>query len=287
MTLSELLIELNNRIAAAKVSGFWTDAMKKEWINMAVDRIVNFKNWKVLETKITATTIKNQEKYTHPATLKTNSIFMIKVDGEIYIKKSWVEYQDLKTKRVSDKIFSIYGGEIYINPTPTETGKTIEIFGFKRPLKLTMEDYKTGTVAVTNGSPNVVGTNTAWTASMVGKRFRVDSNGVWYTILSVTNATNLVLTENYSGVTASGEAYTIGDLLIPSTEFDEAIIKLALAICLQKERRYNEAMIEINEVEAPANPNVPESGGILSRLSRREDEGDLGFCGLVKSSRWL
>jgi len=61
--LSEFLTELNNRIAAAKVSGFWTDAMKKEWINKAGERACGFRRWKVLELAKSTITKANQEYY--------------------------------------------------------------------------------------------------------------------------------------------------------------------------------------------------------------------------------
>jgi len=72
-----------------------------------------------------------------------------------------------------------------------------------------------------------------------------------------------------------------------SSKFDEAIIKLALAICLKKEGEYNEANSEIAEVENPANPTVENSGGILARLIEQEDKGGKdGYIGQAKSSRW-
>lgn len=78
------------------------------------------------------------------------------------------------------------------------------------------------------------------------------------------------------------------DETITPREMDEAIIKLALATCLQKERRYGEASAEIAEVELPANPRIENSGGILARLSARsEDEGTKGHIGRAKLSRWL
>jgi len=75
--------------------------------------------------------------------------------------------------------------------------------------------------------------------------------------------------------------------ILPS-EFDEPIIKLALATCLQKERRYSEAAAEIAEIEMPANPRIEGSGGILARLAaREEDEGPKGYIGKAKSTRFM
>lgn len=68
-------------------------------------------------------------------------------------------------------------------------------------------NYTTGTIAVTNGSANVVGTGTTFTSGMVNKRIVI--NGVWYTISAFTDATHITLSSNYAGSTASGLSYAI------------------------------------------------------------------------------
>jgi len=74
---------------------------------------------------------------------------------------------------------------------------------------------------------------------------------------------------------------------IPS-EFDESVIKLAFAKCLKKARRTNEALIEENEVLAPANPRVEGSGGTLAQLAaREEDDAPKGYIGKAKSTRFM
>lgn len=72
-------------------------------------------------------------------------------------------------------------------------------------------NYTTGTVAVTNLSPTVNGTGTNWDSSMVGKKFKVNADGGRYIIQAVVSATQLTLSGNYTGTTASGQAYTISD----------------------------------------------------------------------------
>lgn len=71
-----------------------------------------------------------------------------------------------------------------------------------------MSIYNTGTVAVTNGSPNVVGTGTGWAANLVkGGMLSVD--GIAIPIASVTDDTHLTLAYNYPGTGGSGKAYAI------------------------------------------------------------------------------
>lgn len=68
--------------------------------------------------------------------------------------------------------------------------------------------YATGTVALTNGSPNVTGTGTVWTQyAHPGGLFHDGTNT--YTIASVTDDTHIVLATNWAGTTGSGLAYSL------------------------------------------------------------------------------
>jgi len=218
MQFSELLTELNNRIAAAKVSGFWSDAMKKQWINNAGERACNYRRWKALEYALKTITKANQEYYDYPDEFQENSIYYIEVDGKEHIEASWDDYKEYRESGSSDRVVASHDGFYFINPTPTEADLELAIWGVRKWVKLVND----------------------------------------------------------------------GDESILPSKFDEAIIKLALATCLQKERRYSEATAEIAEVETPANPKIEGSGGILAKLSaREEDEGPKGYVGRAKSTRWM
>ena len=77
--------------------------------------------------------------------------------------------------------------------------------------------YTTGTVAVTNNSADIVGTNTVWSTNVaVGDKFRLgglnDANPIWYEVQTVTDDTHITLTAVYAEATASGQVYTIRKL---------------------------------------------------------------------------
>ena len=73
-----------------------------------------------------------------------------------------------------------------------------------------MSQYKTGTATVTNNSPTVTGTNTLWLANVTaGDSFTVAGDGVMYDVASVDSDTQITLSVNYAGATASGVVYTI------------------------------------------------------------------------------
>lgn len=70
--------------------------------------------------------------------------------------------------------------------------------------------YKAGSVAVTNGSNVVTGTETAWlTEASVGDIFTIQGSGVWYQVAAVLSDVSLQLAAPYGGATASGQAYAL------------------------------------------------------------------------------
>lgn len=69
-----------------------------------------------------------------------------------------------------------------------------------------------GTVSVTNGSGAIVGSGTAFTAGMVGKKFRVTTDtgsSSFYTVATYTDATHITISGTYAGTTGSGKAYVV------------------------------------------------------------------------------
>ena len=73
-----------------------------------------------------------------------------------------------------------------------------------------MSQYSTGLSSVTNGSPTVTGSNTLWLANVTaGDSFTVAGDGVMYDVESVDSDTQITLSVNYAGATASGVVYTI------------------------------------------------------------------------------
>lgn len=72
---------------------------------------------------------------------------------------------------------------------------------------LTGTEYTTGSVAITQGTPNLVGTGTTWVVGYNGKF--IDILGVRYTIATVNSTTTITLKENYKGTTVAGAGYAI------------------------------------------------------------------------------
>lgn len=70
--------------------------------------------------------------------------------------------------------------------------------------------YRTGTVSITNGTPNVVGDTTAFTNQVLpGDSITFDAGAKWYEVLSVTDNTHLTLATNFAETTVAGGAFAI------------------------------------------------------------------------------
>lgn len=75
----------------------------------------------------------------------------------------------------------------------------------------TNANYTTGTISVTNGSPTIAGSGTAWsttTNAEVGEYIKLP-DGKWYKITAIGSATSITIEVNYQGSTLSGQSYTI------------------------------------------------------------------------------
>ena len=89
-----------------------------------------------------------------------------------------------------------------------------------------MSWYRTGTVAVTNGSKTVTGVGTLFTTAVnVGDAFAlVDANlnptGAWYEVVVVVSNTEITLKQSYAGTTGSNNQYCVfnmvGNMTTPS-----------------------------------------------------------------------
>ena len=84
-----------------------------------------------------------------------------------------------------------------------------------RDINMTVADYTTGTLALTNDSDDVVGTTTVFTEAMIGRWLTVTDitvlgQGYWYQIADVTDSTHLTLNQAWTGVTTSGATFRIG-----------------------------------------------------------------------------
>jgi hypothetical protein len=145
MNLKELLEDLDDRISAAKVTGFWSPEMKTIWLNQAGQRICDFRPWEWIKKAVYTTTRDDREYYDYPEaanqtswdSLKMNSIYNIVIEDEEYgendgrIRKTWDEYQRAKHREDETKIFTNHNRWYFLNPVP-DNGKEMALYGLKR-----------------------------------------------------------------------------------------------------------------------------------------------------------
>ena len=74
-------------------------------------------------------------------------------------------------------------------------------------------DYSDSTITATNGSAAIVGAATVFTAAMVGRYIKVDTDGYWYKITAFTDVTHITISRNFEGTTAAGASFQIGTLM--------------------------------------------------------------------------
>ena len=87
-------------------------------------------------------------------------------------------------------------------------------------------EYRSGLATANGGSPVVTGDlSTLWTALVTaGDRFRIDSDGTWYTVRSVDSDAQLTLTTPYGGAGGAGAAYTIAHVQREDTPGEQRLL---------------------------------------------------------------
>lgn len=162
MQLQEFIQDLNARIAAAKVSGFWKDTDKDRWINKAIIRACNYARFKFLSKHATQLTElfpdgTGRESYFLPFDFKPGGMIYLSVDGEEYHKVSEEAFLSRKSdEKIGvifslqqdilhagsntdwrwNKIYALIGDEYFLNPIPAEANLIIDIFYKRRPVRL-------------------------------------------------------------------------------------------------------------------------------------------------------
>lgn len=127
------------------------------------------------------------------------------------------------------------GGQIGIWPIPSTTGNVIT-FNYKfRVPDLSIADYSTGTLSVSNGSMSVTGVGTSWTPTtnpqLESRWIQIPQpagDNLWYQVQSVNSTTSLTLYQPYQGINVSGGTYILGQMPLIAEDFQDMLIWKAL-----------------------------------------------------------
>lgn len=230
-----------------------------QWINDAHRMMISYSNGDYTEELRTDLTVASQQSYELPYNYEKLNSVTVTVGTYRYpvVEVTDRQFWDLlqQTSNFTSTIPQYYfidAGKIYFYPTPSANNNTIN-FSYKVAVRdLANADYVTGTVTLTNGSTAVAGAGTTFTAVMVGRYLKSNTDGFWYKIASFTNATTITLAKKYQGITGAGLAYTIGEMPIIPEAFHQNLVDYAVGQywwqnkdiqqAREYERRWNEAL---------------------------------------------
>jgi hypothetical protein len=143
MNYEELKTELRNRLSIATGNTFWTDTMLGSWINQANKWACNYKRWPFTEKAKYTTSRADALYYDYPPEFKSDSISRLEIeqdDGtmEGYKKVTYLAFMKYIRDEPdgTDKIFSDFRRQYFINPVVKVNGKEICIWGQEKPTKL-------------------------------------------------------------------------------------------------------------------------------------------------------
>ena len=131
--LSTYRTDLESMLSTVNLSGFFTDAMKNQWINQAGKRVYNFEKWPWLNHALKTQSVANDEYYQQSSRFKRGSIFRITVgegtSEDEYDIVAWNLYKQHKEEGTSEKIASLLGDQYFIYPILTEDNLVIGTYG--------------------------------------------------------------------------------------------------------------------------------------------------------------
>ncbi len=154
MQFQEFLQDLDARIAASKVTGFWKPENKERWINKSVVRACNYARWKFLSKHATqAIELESgeiKENYYLPFDYKPGGMILIKVYDPVTeksLKHFKIDNDSYHSKAYEyTRVYTIVGDEYFLNlqelaedsglAASEMEGKIIDLYYKRRPVKL-------------------------------------------------------------------------------------------------------------------------------------------------------
>ena len=201
----------------------------------------------------TITTIAATQTYNLPMEFRTMIDVSIVVGGVTYYpipianRDQWTDLNAGASGQASSDYPTYYfihphfnGYQISFYPIISSGSNTITInyYGLSKDfITGDFTDKTAGTVTIATAATAVVGVGTAFAATDVGRYIRFDTDGFWYRIITVTDATHLTIHRAYEGLAIAGGTYLLGT--IPNVPGD-AMICLARYIqqVLWEKREY-------------------------------------------------
>ena len=192
------------------------------------DLLAELSNYKTELPPQTASTVNAQQNYHNPPGIVDIEAINIDIGDQniplqvVNSQKIWDHFNYVTINSYPTHFFP-RRDDFGLWPIP-DAVYTINFASHLRDRNLTIDDFTTGTVTVTNNDATITHSATGFTALMVGRFFQATQDGFWYRIATFTDTANMELESVFEGSSGAGLSYTIGE----SPELpDEAHILLA------------------------------------------------------------
>lgn len=143
-TVGDLITEVLVRNHRSTTDGFISDTMLQRWTRQAHKSATAYHKWPFTEGRMSTTFAAVEEWYFEG--YKADSLRIVTIGGSRLQKTDFANYQIFREKEPSgsDRVFSDFGGLVYINPSINLSG-TLTVYGQYEPL-LDSTDYTALTV---------------------------------------------------------------------------------------------------------------------------------------------
>lgn len=203
-----------------------------EMVNDYTRRLVS--KYYLNEKSYTTTTTAGTQFYNLPPQVKELINVTVSIGGVLWQPKQcptrqmWDSLNVISFQQDYPSYFFVYNGQVGLYPKPASSSNTITMNYKTRIVDLSMADVtdtsSSKTMSVTNGSTTITASGAVFLSWMAGQwvRFPFPSgDNQWYQIDSITSTTVAVLKNNYTGATASGLSFTIGQVSILPEDYQD------------------------------------------------------------------
>jgi hypothetical protein len=158
MVKGDIITEVLVRGGKNTTSGWVTDTMLNNWVSMAHRWAAGYKPWPFSEGRISTTfatgTGPNSDEYNFEG-YKADSFRIITIGGKRLKKLNFDDYLIMRETEpdANDRVYSDFGGLVYINPQIGITGTTVA-YGQYIPATFDATDLTENTIFTTNDEGN-------------------------------------------------------------------------------------------------------------------------------------
>jgi len=144
-TLGELRQALQDDLSVEATDVFYTETILNRFINRAHRTLANLYPWQEVQKAKKRSTQAGQEYYDYWDDIRTDSVFLLKVDGKEHKKINFRELERLKESNPNstDRYYSDFGRRLFIFPVPTTDGTdNVHAWGHETPGEMTDDTDK-------------------------------------------------------------------------------------------------------------------------------------------------